>query len=149
MEDQTQKQTPNTKQYFDIKGPANPDPTSRPVINSSLAQNDPMVSVNNPIPAVAMSITMPIQEHANLKNLTPQVIQNQEFNKPVSNISTQPISNTQNTETVINQTLNEETPINKVGFFKTNLILKILILLILIAAVALAGILIYKNKIGQ
>jgi hypothetical protein len=41
---QDSPQDSDKKQYFDIKGPSNPDPTSRPVINSDPIQADPMVS---------------------------------------------------------------------------------------------------------
>lgn len=40
------QQNKDDKQYFDIKKPSKPDPTSRPVINSEPIQTDPMVSVS-------------------------------------------------------------------------------------------------------
>src|ERR1035438_8320480 len=43
MQDPLQKNS-DSRQYFDIKRPSNPDPTSRPVINNEPIQSDPMVS---------------------------------------------------------------------------------------------------------
>jgi hypothetical protein len=46
----TNQNNPEPKQFFDIKGPSNPDPTSRPVINNDPVQADPMVSSSSSIP---------------------------------------------------------------------------------------------------
>jgi len=60
------------KHYFDIKGPAKPDPTSRPVINNEPLQTDPMVSVTSPTPSEGEADAEPIDGNVETEDPTSQ-----------------------------------------------------------------------------
>lgn len=137
MQDQT-KNNPDQKQYFDIKGATNPDPTSRPVVNNNPIQEDPMVSVATqpqtpPIPTQTAPVdlqpsesisTPPAAVSEHLANSTPEQPQ------PLPTTDNQPTS--QHTVSV-----HKESPVKKI------IGVAIMIFLIVVAA------LIYKYKLGK
>jgi len=98
------------KQYFDIKGPSNPDPTSRPVINTEPIQVDPMVSTTQ-TPAQAPDLSSNVMSNGDLDLSLPDLPEdnattpgNTSQSEPkiaaTTAIATPPVVNTVNTNEV-------------------------------------------------